>query len=343
MSDRRCSVLKQCHLTSFCLDSFRSAPQEKALEQFTDHEAHAAQEREDTIRRLAMKAEAAAAAVTQAQVQQSQQLRAAMEDRLRNDAGLLRMREARARLPAWKCQQELVDAVRRNQVTIVAGETGCGKTTQLPQFILDDLVMRGEGAGCKIICTQPRRISATSVATRVSAERSEKIGGTVGYAIRLEKISGPNTRILFCTTGVLLRRLIADPLLDGTSHIIVDEVRSEGPPLRSNFFPCHYFVFAHTLIVLCLSFSQPLAASLPSAGARALPRQRFPARAPTRLPPASAVPPRRPHERDPRRQGLFEVLWRRADAHHSRIHFSSGGVLLGGRPSGNGVRAGSRK
>lgn len=120
--------------------------------------------------------------MTPQQLAQSQQLRAQMEERLRSDEGLLRMRAARARLPAWNCCQELVDAVRRNQVTIVAGETGCGKTTQLPQFIYDDAVLRGEGAACKIVCTQPRRISATSVATRVASERSEKIGGTVRWA-----------------------------------------------------------------------------------------------------------------------------------------------------------------
>lgn len=161
-----------------CCGSRCGFPQEKALEEFVDHEAHAAQEREERIAALARKAELSAAAVTPQQAQQSAQLKAQMEERLRSDEALLRMRDARARLPAWRCSQELVEAVRRNQVTIVAGETGCGKTTQLPQFILDDAVLRGEGAACKIVCTQPRRISATSVATRVAQERAEKIGGT---------------------------------------------------------------------------------------------------------------------------------------------------------------------
>ena len=68
---------------------------------------------------------------------------------------------------------------------------------------------------CNLICTQPRRISATSVATRVAQERGEKIGTSVGYKIRLESVHSSSTKILFVTTGVLLRRLAEDPLLAG--------------------------------------------------------------------------------------------------------------------------------
>ena len=84
-----------------------------------------------------------------------------------------------------------------------------------------------------MICTQPRRISATSVASRVASERGEQIGKTVGYKIRLEGSMSSSTRILFCTTGVLLRRLTEDPLLSGTSHVIVDEVHERS--LDSDF------------------------------------------------------------------------------------------------------------
>ena len=139
----------------------------------------------------------------------------------------------RQRLPSWAKQQELIEAVERNQVLIVAGETGCGKTTQLPQFILDNVIWQGRGAVTNMICTQPRRISATSVATRVASERGEQIGKTVGYKIRLEGSMSSNTRILFCTTGVLLRRLTEDPLLSGVSHVIVDEVHERS--LDSDF------------------------------------------------------------------------------------------------------------
>jgi len=141
--------------------------------------------------------------------------------------------QQRQRLPSWAKQQELIEAVERNQVLIVAGETGCGKTTQLPQFILDNAIWQGRGAVTNMICTQPRRISATSVATRVASERGEQIGKTVGYKIRLEGSTSSNTRILFCTTGVLLRRLTEDPLLSGVSHVIVDEVHERS--LDSDF------------------------------------------------------------------------------------------------------------
>lgn len=91
---------------------------------------------------------------------------------------------------------------------VVSGETGCGKTTQLPQYILEEEISSLRGASCNIICTQPRRISAISVAARISAERGEELGETVGYQIRLESNRSAQTRLLFCTTGVLLRQLV---------------------------------------------------------------------------------------------------------------------------------------
>jgi ATP-dependent RNA helicase DHX57 len=165
----------------------------------------------------------------------SERMRVALEARASEtaDPGFLKLLDQRRRLPAWAKTDELLRAVRTNQVTIVAGETGCGKTTQVPQFILDDAISRGEGARTSLICTQPRRISATSVARRVAQERGEPIGKTVGYAIRMESIVSSSTRILFVTTGVLLRRLAEDPLLAGVTHVVVDEVHERS--LDSDF------------------------------------------------------------------------------------------------------------
>ena len=81
------------------------------------------------------------------------------------------MASARARLPAAAKREDVLSALRATNVLVVSGETGCGKTTQVPQFILDDAIEANRGAACHVICTQPRRISAIGVATRVAAER----------------------------------------------------------------------------------------------------------------------------------------------------------------------------
>ena len=134
------------------------------------------------------------------------------------------MQAHRATLPAASFKREFLDVLSRHQVIVVSGETGCGKTTQIPQFILEDQMARGKGGHCSVVCTQPRRISAIGVAERVAAERGERVGDVVGYQIRLESRMSQHTRIEFCTMGIFLRRLVSDPLLKEVSHIIVDEV-----------------------------------------------------------------------------------------------------------------------
>nr|XP_016437470.1 PREDICTED: DExH-box ATP-dependent RNA helicase DExH5, mitochondrial-like isoform X2 [Nicotiana tabacum] len=114
------------------------------------------------------------------------------------------------------------------QVVIISGETGCGKTTQIPQFILESEIESAHGAMCSIICTQPRRISAMTVSERIAAERGELLGETVGYKVRLEGVKGRDTHLLFCTTGILLRRLLIDRNLKGITHVIVDEIHERG-------------------------------------------------------------------------------------------------------------------
>jgi len=165
--------------------------------------------------------------------QQSAKLQADLQRKRDADKQYAQMLEKRQRLPSWEYAESLVETIRGNQVTVVAGETGCGKTTQLPQFLLDAAIDAGQGARINILCTQPRRISATSVAARVAAERSEPLGQTVGYQIRLEAVRSAKTRVCFMTTGVLLRRLSEDPLLAGVSHVIVDEVHERS--LDSDF------------------------------------------------------------------------------------------------------------
>ncbi|XP_074944556.1 putative ATP-dependent RNA helicase DHX57 isoform X1 [Phalacrocorax aristotelis] len=130
----------------------------------------------------------------------------------------------RQKLPAWQERETILDLLKRHQVLVVSGMTGCGKTTQIPQFILDASLQGSPSRVANIICTQPRRISAISVAERVAKERTERIGLTVGYQIRLESVKSSATRLLYCTTGVLLRRLEGDLTLQGVTHVIVDEV-----------------------------------------------------------------------------------------------------------------------
>lgn len=105
-------------------------------------------------------------------------------------------------------------------------------STQLPQFILDHEIEAGRGASTNIIVTQPRRVAAMGVAARVAQERLEDVDKkpeTVGYAIRGERRASQDTKVLFCTTGVVLRRLGGgDTDLIGVSHVIVDEAHERG-------------------------------------------------------------------------------------------------------------------
>ncbi|GFZ45856.1 hypothetical protein JCM24511_03588 [Saitozyma sp. JCM 24511] len=143
-----------------------------------------------------------------------------------------KMMEERSRLPAWKERERITSALDTNRVLVVVGETGCGKSTQLPQFILDHEIDSGRGASTNIIVTQPRRVAAMGVAARVAQERLEdvdRLPQTVGYAIRGERKATRDTRLLFCTTGVVLRRLGGgDAELQGVSHVIVDEAHERG-------------------------------------------------------------------------------------------------------------------
>ncbi|KAL8088386.1 DExH-box ATP-dependent RNA helicase DExH6 isoform X2 [Apium graveolens] len=156
--------------------------------------------------------------------------------RVNNVPMLKQITEKRSKLPIAAFRDVITSTIDSHQVVLISGETGCGKTTQVPQYILDHMWRKGEA--CKIVCTQPRRISATSVAERISSERGENIGECVGYKIRLESKGGRHSSIVFCTNGVLLRVLIAKGSdrseivssrrekddISNITHIIVDEI-----------------------------------------------------------------------------------------------------------------------
>ncbi|KAI1301810.1 3'-5' RNA helicase YTHDC2 [Halotydeus destructor] len=126
-------------------------------------------------------------------------------------------------LPIAKYKEEILQKINDNSVVLISGETGCGKTTQVPQYILDQ--SSNSNRSCRIIAAEPRRLAALSVADRVAYERGEQIGQTVGYQIRLESKVSPRTLLTFCTNGVLLRTLMGgDGALSTITHIIVDEV-----------------------------------------------------------------------------------------------------------------------
>lgn len=135
------------------------------------------------------------------------------------------LRSQREKLPVCQHRAEFLQAVEKNAVVIVEGETGCGKTTQLPQFLLEDAAARKSAV--RILVTQPRRVSALSMAARVAEERGEKLGATVGFAICLETCVSHSTCLMYCTQGVLLRQLESDPDL-GVTHVFADEIHERS-------------------------------------------------------------------------------------------------------------------
>ena len=117
-------------------------------------------------------------------------------------------------------RNEFLEAYRKSQFQIVVGETGSGKTTQIPQFILLDALPQRK---C-IACTQPRRVATSSVAQRVASEMDVKIGDEVGYRIRFEDVTSPKTVLKHMTDGSLLREAMSDHDLEQYGAIILDKV-----------------------------------------------------------------------------------------------------------------------
>ncbi|CEJ89951.1 Putative ATP-dependent RNA helicase DHX8 [[Torrubiella] hemipterigena] len=131
----------------------------------------------------------------------------------------LSMKEQRESLPVFVFREQLIKAVHENQVLIVVGETGSGKTTQLTQYFAE----AGFANDGVVGCTQPRRVAAMSVAKRVSEEVGCKLGEEVGYNVRFDDCSGPLTKIKYMTDGMLLREVLMDPDMSRYSVIMLDE------------------------------------------------------------------------------------------------------------------------
>jgi len=127
-------------------------------------------------------------------------------------------------LPIWGRKAEIVPAIRTRPVVVITGETGSGKTTQLPKMCIE----AGRGMTGLIGCTQPRRVAAVALAHRLAEELGEPIGRSVGYAVRFEQVKGPGQRIKFMTDGLLLAEAQSDPLLRRYDTLIVDEAHERS-------------------------------------------------------------------------------------------------------------------
>lgn len=128
----------------------------------------------------------------------------------------------RLQLPVWEYKERFTDILMRNQSFVLVGETGSGKTTQIPQWCVE--YMRSlPGPKRGVACTQPRRVAAMSVAQRVADEMDVMLGQEVGYSIRFEDCSSAKTILKYMTDGMLLREAMNDPLLERYGVVILDE------------------------------------------------------------------------------------------------------------------------
>lgn len=133
--------------------------------------------------------------------------------------------QQRMSLPIFQYRIQVLEALEKSQILLLGGATGCGKSTQIPNYILEHMTLAGCGAQCNILVTEPRRVAAVSLSQRVAYERGENIGFRVGYIVRFDskKPEGFGS-ITYCPSGTLLQILSSNPNLDGYSHVIIDEI-----------------------------------------------------------------------------------------------------------------------
>ncbi|KAI1344877.1 P-loop containing nucleoside triphosphate hydrolase protein [Xylariaceae sp. FL0016] len=132
----------------------------------------------------------------------------------------LSIQETRKSLPVYQYRNDFIQAVEEHQVIVLVGETGSGKTTQLPQYLHEAGYTKD---GLKVGCTQPRRVAAMSVAARVADEMGVKVGNEVGYSVRFENSTSDKTVLQYMTDGMLLREFMTEPDLSSYSAIMIDE------------------------------------------------------------------------------------------------------------------------
>ncbi|KAJ8108668.1 hypothetical protein OPT61_g8017 [Boeremia exigua] len=145
---------------------------------------------------------------------------------------LLRKRDEllpkRKALPIWSKAEEIKASLKKNNVLVLTGETGSGKSTQVPQFLLNE-----KWCTKCIAITQPRRVAAISLARRVAEEMGSYMGSQspmskVGYSVRFDNATGPNTKVKFLTEGMLLQEMLRDPVMSQYSAVVVDEVHERS-------------------------------------------------------------------------------------------------------------------
>lgn len=144
----------------------------------------------------------------------------ALEERIkREEAKIQQIEDTRKSLPVYEYREQLLGAIKEHNIMIVIGETGSGKTTQLPQYLHEaGYTLKG-----KVACTQPRRVAAMSVSARVAEEVGTELGQKVGYSVRFDDKTGDKTLVKYMTDGMLLREFMTDPELGSYSCIMIDE------------------------------------------------------------------------------------------------------------------------